>query len=132
MIERVKPSARECALLFLKAVEERNSRRKPSARLRIPEVSLRRICIRNRLTPEFLDELQEWMLSAGWLLIQTGKFFGALKVQAVEGWPRLGSARIAPLLTEVADGSCDFEALEYLWPRNGEQSESELTEDEEA
>src|SRR2546422_3622615 len=115
---RYKPSARECALLFLKLIDEREERRgreKVMTRAQISGGSLKRLWKRERLSEQFLEEVQDWLLSAGWALFYAGGIYGAVKTDAVGNWPTLASSRIAPVLARVALGDTGvFDELEYL------------------
>jgi hypothetical protein len=112
---RYKPSPRECMLLFLRLIQEREARRQQlMTRAQIAEVSLKKLWNRERLTEEFLGDVQEWLLTAGWTLFYAGTVYGAVKIAAVKNWPSLAAKHIRPELVEVADGKYDFERLERL------------------
>src|SRR5688500_6880298 len=59
-----KPTVRECALLLLRlmAVKE-EERGREVTRLRVAEISLRRLWGRRRISPEFAEEVAEWLSS---------------------------------------------------------------------
>src|SRR3954470_10016640 len=61
-----KPTVRQCALLLLRLIElkEQEMGREVS-RLRIAEVSLKRLWGRRRISPEFVEAVAEWMSDAG-------------------------------------------------------------------
>src|SRR5262249_50403180 len=102
---RYKPTPRECALLFLRLVDEREGRRsKATTRLRLSETTLKRLWNRERLTEDFLRDVDEWLLTAGWVLISGASTFGAVKEEAVNNWPRISATRIGDTLKEVAQG----------------------------
>jgi hypothetical protein len=110
-----KPDPRECAMLFLKLVDERVTRRgKEMTRAQISEGSLKRLWKRERFSDQFLEEVQDWLLSTGWALFYAGGVYGAVKTDAVGNWPTLASSRIASLLNDVARGKFEFDALESL------------------
>jgi hypothetical protein len=110
-----KPSPRECAMLFLKLVEERDARRdKAMTRAQLSEGSLKRLWKRERFSERFLEEVHDWLLSAGWALFYAGGVYGAVKTDAVGNWPTLASSRIKSVLDSVALGKFKFEELEYL------------------
>jgi hypothetical protein len=119
---RYKPSPRECALLFLKLIDVREGRRKQlggrkkaMTRAQISTGSLKRLWKRERLSEPFLEEVEDWLLSAGWALFYAGRVYGAVKSDAVGNWPTLASSRIAPVLARVALGDTHvFDDLEYL------------------
>ena len=80
-------------------------------RFRVSELTLKRICGRPRLHPEFLIEMQDWLLQLGWAFFFAGRSYGMIKLVAVDSWTRLGSKRIADELDAVAKGSFDFAPL---------------------
>lgn len=80
-LNRYKPTPRECVLLFLLLVRERRDRRgKPTSRARLSEITLKQLWNREVLSRPFLDEVQEWLLAAGWTLIYAGSTYAAIKV----------------------------------------------------
>jgi hypothetical protein len=112
-LNRYKPTPRECVLLFLLLVRERQDRRgKPTSRARLSEITLKRLWNREALTRPFLDEVQEWLLSVGWTLIYAGSTYAAVKVDSVLDWPPHSAKRLAPELSLVAQGTYDFAELE--------------------
>ncbi len=112
---RFKPDPRECAILFLKLIEEREKRRdKKMTRAKISEGSLKGLWKRGRFSDPFLAEVQDWLLSAGWALFYAGRVYGAVKTDAVGNWPTLASTRIGSVLDQVGLGEFKFEELEYL------------------
>src|SRR5438132_1211920 len=114
-ILRYKPTPRECALLFLRLIQEREERlEKSTTRCRLPAVTMRNLWHRNLLTQDFLGEVQEWLLSAGWAFINGGSTFGAVRLEALKNWPRVASSRIANDLKAVKSGEFDFAELEPL------------------
>ena len=112
---KYKPNPREAAMLFLKLVDEREKRRdKAMTRAQISEGSLKRLWKRERFSDQFLGEVEDWLLSAGWALFYAGGVYGAVKTDAVGNWPTLASSRIASVLDGVALGEFKFTELEYL------------------
>jgi len=110
-----KPDCREAAMLLLHAIQERGNRRgKPLTRGRLSRVTLKRLWNREQLTEQWLDEVNEWLLSAGWTLVFAGRTFGAVKTEIVENWPRIASKYLDPVIDEVKQGSFDFSQLEHL------------------
>jgi hypothetical protein len=122
---RYKPTPRECALLFLKLIQEREERRKNTTRCRLPAVTVRNLWNRELLTEAFLDDVQDWLLSAGWAFINAGSTFGAVKVEALKNWPRVASGRIKDVLNEVKSGKYDFSKLEPLMATEEADDEQE-------
>jgi hypothetical protein len=110
-----KPDGREAAMLLLRAIKERGERRgKPMTRARLSRVTLKRLWNREQLTEQWLDEVNEWLLSAGWTLVFAGRTFGAVKTDIVENWPRIASKNLADVIDDVKQGSFDFSRLEDL------------------
>jgi len=70
--------------------------------------------VRARISSGFLEEVQEWLLVAGWALIFAGTTYAMIKVTAVEGWTRLASKRIAAELESVKKGKFDFASQQHL------------------
>ena len=123
-LEPFRPTAFQSALLLLRLRESRDEEKKKNktkdkeekgmTRFRVSELTLKRICGRPRLHPEFLTEMQDWLLRAGWAFFFADRSFGMIKLEAVESWTRLGSKRIADDLDAVAKGDFDFAPLLQL------------------
>jgi hypothetical protein len=126
-IEPFRPTAFQSALLLLRLRESRDDEKKRKTRtksktkeekgmtrFRVSELTLKRICGRPRLHAEFLTEMQDWLLRAGWAFFFADRSFGMIKLEAVESWTRLGSKRIADELDAVANGGFDFAPLVHL------------------
>jgi hypothetical protein len=110
-----KPTPKECALLLLRLVEEREERRKSKmTRVRLAEMTLKHLWNRQRLTEQFLQEVEEWLLTAGWALVYAGSTFGAVKIGTVENWPRVSSKRLADEIGDVVGGKFKFADLEHF------------------
>src|SRR5438045_3195484 len=88
-------TAQECAVLLLRLIELRNEEVPPATRVRLSELTLRRLWGRNRLSPEFLEEVQEWCWRAGWTLFFAKTTYAAIRTSAVLNWSRLSSNRLA-------------------------------------
>src|SRR5213592_495533 len=97
------PDALECAILVLLLV-----RTKERLRIRLAEITLKRLWNRRRLNDDFLGEVQEWLFRAGWVLFDAGTAYGLIKTKAVDGWPRVTSKDLGPQLEKVARGQFDF------------------------
>jgi hypothetical protein len=111
----VKLDANQCALVVLRAIEERGQRRGTRlTRARLSEASLKALWIRETITREWLDQINEWLLSAGWILIEAGGTYGAIKVTVVENWPRVASAHMQDDLTRIKLGKFDFKQWNRL------------------
>ena len=123
--EPFRPTAFQSALLLLRLHELRDEEKKNKTktketedkkvqgmtRFRVSELTLKRISGRPRLHPEFLIEMQDWLLRAGWAFFFADRSFGMIKLEAVETWTRLGSKRIAKELDAVAKDDFDFAPL---------------------
>ena len=127
--EPFRPTAFQSALLLLRLRELRDEEKKNKTktrkdteekkdqtmtRFRVSELTLKRICGRPRLHPEFLIEMQDWLLRAGWAFFFAGRSFGMIKLEAVETWTRLGSKWISEELDGFAKGDPDFAPLAHL------------------
>jgi hypothetical protein len=125
--EPFRPTAFHSALLLLRLHELRDEEKKNKTktkdteekkvqvtRFRVSELTLKRICGRPRLHAEFLTEMQDWLLRAGWAFFFADRSYGMIKLEAVETWTRLGSKRIADELDAVAKGGFDFAPLVHL------------------
>jgi len=111
----VKPSSEQSALMVLRALEERGQRRgKELTRARISGATLKLLCNRETITPQWLDELNEWCLSAGWVLIHAGSTYAAVKMSVIENWPRVAAKHLATELEAVKRGKFNFNSLSRL------------------
>jgi len=116
MPNRYKPNARESTLLFLRLIDAREGwTKKAMTRVRLSELTLKRLWNRQRLTDQFLAEVQEWFLTAGWALVYAGNTYAAVKVDAVQNWPRVSSKRISNEIDAVKNGAFNFEKLEQFF-----------------
>ena len=105
----------KAALVLLRALEERGERRdKQLTRARLSAVTLKRLWGRETITREWLEKVNEWLLSAGWMLIDGGSTYGAVKVTVIENWPRVASKHMKAELEKIKQGAFDFGALHYL------------------
>jgi hypothetical protein len=110
-----KPDARQCALLLLRLIEERGQRRKEkTTRVRLAELTLKKLWNRKRLTDQFLEEVGEWLLTAGWVLIYASSTFGAVKIDVVENWPRVSFKNLTHEIDQVVRDKFNFDNLEHL------------------
>jgi hypothetical protein len=111
----VKLDPNQCALVLLRALEERGERRgKPLTRARLSEASLKALWNRETITRDWLDQINEWLLSAGWILIEAGATYGAIRVTVVENWPRVASAHMQADLTRIRLNDFDFKQWNRL------------------
>jgi hypothetical protein len=79
---------------------------------------------RRRISPEFAEEVAEWLSGAGVTLFFAGSTYAAVKTSVVESWPRVTSKRLRADLLKVAQGTFDFSRLEPLLAVSG-QNEGE-------
>jgi hypothetical protein len=103
------PDALECAILLLLLVQP-----KGRTRIRLAEITLKRLWKRRRLGDEFVAEVQEWLFRAGWALFYAGTTFGLVKTKSVEGWPRVTSKELEAELEKVVRGRFDFSRYYHL------------------
>jgi hypothetical protein len=103
------PDALECALLLLLLIQP-----KEGNRVRLAEITLKRLWKRRRLADEFLRDVTEWLFRGGWALFYAGTTFAAVKVKSVQGWPRVTSKDLGAELEKVARGQFDFSRHYHL------------------
>jgi hypothetical protein len=108
------PNAQECAILLLHLIEVRGGDSQPVNRVRLSELTLKRLWSRNRLSSEFLEEVQEWLSRGGWTLFFAQNTFAAIKTSAVQNWVRVSSKLIADDLDLVERGELDFQKYLHL------------------
>ncbi len=109
------PDAQECAILLLLLVQAKEGKSgKGYSRVRVAEITLKRLWGRHRLDDEFLRQVEEWLFRAGWALFYAGTTFALVQTKSVEGWPRVSSKRLAAQLKEVAEGDFNFEPYYHL------------------
>src|SRR3954452_2797456 len=110
-----KPTPRECALLVLHLIHAKEQERgKQLLRLRIAEMSLKRLGGRRRISPEFVEDVAEWLSGAGITLFFAGSTYAVVRTSVVESWPRVTSKRISADMRAVAQGAFNFARLEPL------------------
>ena len=107
------PNAQECAILLLLMIEVRGGEQ-PVSRVRLSELTLKRLWSRNRLSSEFLEDVQEWLSRGGWTLFFAQNTFAAIKTSAVQNWVRVSSKLIADDLDLVERGEFDFQKYLHL------------------
>jgi hypothetical protein len=111
---------RQCALMILASLEERGSRRadgKVLTRARFTRLTLKNLCDREMITQAWIDRVNESLMKAGWVLIDAGTTYGAVKVSVVENWPRAISKNLKNLKSDLADvkkGASEWNKLERL------------------
>ena len=110
-----KPSERECALPLLELIRSKEQEMgKEMTRLRIAEISLRRLWVRRRITPDLVEGVSEWLSGAGITLFDAGTTYAVVRTDVVEGWPRVASKRLNTILLDVGKGTFDFSTLQHL------------------
>ncbi len=125
---RYKPNGREAALLLLRLIEAKDiGADRPRTRAQLAEITLKRLWNRNRLEEQFLAEVSEWLLTAGWALLFAGSTYGVVRTSTVENWSPISSKRIQPELDAVAAGQFDFTELERLL--DGPREDDQIVED---
>ena len=108
------PSASQCASLLLHvfALTDKSrtkSTRKPLTRAKLSQGMLRELWKRPRLTPEFVQEVSDWLVGAGWVLFYAGRVYGAVRVSAVANWPRVSANPLPSQDREkIAAGNYDY------------------------
>jgi hypothetical protein len=104
------PDACESAVLLLLLIQTREG----ATRVRLSEMTLKRLWTRHRLTDDFLDEVKEWLFRAGWALFYAKTTYAAVRTNVVPNWPRLSSKRLAIELKQIEEGVFDFERYIHL------------------
>lgn len=120
---------RQCALMILLSLQERGSRRalgKVLTRARISRLTLKKLCDRETITQPWIDRVNESLLKAGWVLLDAGTTYGAVKVNVVENWPRAVSKNLKPVLEKVKKGTFDFGKLQGLMRKETWQTTTHL------
>jgi hypothetical protein len=108
------PNPREAALMVLHLLDRKRREGRDVSRARLTEITIRRLWARTRVPDDFLLQVQEQLLGAGWALFWAGSSYAIIRVSAVEGWPRLSSKRVADDLQLMLRGHFEFDAIEPL------------------
>ena len=119
------PTGWQCALLILlliqareEELEKKGSPRKVS-RARISQNTIRKICGRSQIPNDFLLEVQEYLLAAGWALFCIGPtHYAIIKLELVLGWSRISSKRVAEELKLVPRGNFPWKKYDHLLSPN--------------
>ena len=120
---------RQCALMILASLEERGSRRtdgKVLTRARFTKLTLKKLCDRETITQAWIDRVNESLMKAGWVLIDAGTTYGAVKVNVVENWPRAISKNLKAELAEVKEGTFVWDKLERLMSKEAWETTTHL------
>jgi hypothetical protein len=116
LVEPYLPTPKECASLILRVIESREQERKKRvSRARFAELTLKRLWGRQRLSLEFVAEVQQWLLLRGWVFMFAGSTYAVIRSSIVESWVRLSSKRIAEEVNAVRNGEFDFGHHRHLW-----------------
>jgi hypothetical protein len=108
---------RQCALMILASLAERGTRRtdgKVMTRARFTRLTLKKLCDRETITQAWIDRVNESLMKAGWILIDAGTTYGAVKVSVVENWPRAIYKNLKSELADVKEGTFEWSKLEPL------------------
>jgi hypothetical protein len=115
------PTEWQCALLIcllIRAREEEFEKKgleRKVSRARISQNTIRRLCGRSQIANDFLLEVQEFLLAAGWALFCVGPtHYAIIKLESVQGWSRISSKRIADELKLVPRGTFPWKKYEDL------------------
>ena len=121
-----RPDDRECAMLISHLLATKQAEvAKEVTRARLSDVTLRRLFRRQRITPEFLVEVQEWLHRAGWVLFFAGTTYAVVKIKVIDGWGRISSKRIGEDLKKVGRGEFVFDFSGAFAPWSGISGEDE-------
>ncbi|MGU3557954.1 hypothetical protein [Methylobacterium radiotolerans] len=105
MRKKYQPTPSETATLVVHLISEyAREKAKATTRARISQQTLRLISSRTHLRSRFKDDWAEAMELIGWLSIPVGDNFAIIKTDTTDGWPRIGSKRIAEVLKRVHRG----------------------------
>jgi len=111
-------------IAHLLATKEKEAEREVT-RARLSEITLQRLFGRQRISPELLVEVQEWLFRVGWILFFAGTTYAVIRMKVVDGWGRISSKRIGDDLEKVGSGEFDFESLEHLLVGSESSGEAE-------
>ncbi len=115
------PTPWQCALLILCVIRARDDEFKKKglertiSRARLSQNTIRKLCSRSQIPNDFLLEMQEYLLAAGWALFCIGPtHYAIVKLESVRGWSRISSNRIADDLKLVPRGEFPWKKYEGL------------------
>jgi hypothetical protein len=123
---------RQCALMILASLKERGDRRtggKVLTRARFTKLTLKNLCDRETITQAWIDRVNESLMKAGWVLLDAGTTYGAVKVSVVENWPRAIYKNLTNLKSELADvkkGPSEWSKLERLMRKEAWETTTHL------
>jgi hypothetical protein len=110
MAEPHLPTARECAILLLLLIETRAN----TTRVRLSELTLKRLWTRGRLPDGLIEKVTEYMFKSGWCLFYAETTFAAVRISVVENWPRLSSKRMENEIRKIQEGAFKFDRYTHL------------------
>lgn len=124
-------SGRQGAIVLLHVFALRDQkRRKPMTRANLSAPTLRRLWGRPQLKEEFLQDVTEWMLVAGWAFFNAGSTYAAVRISAVANWPSVASKSVKSELGAIAAGQLPSGADEnLLWQDFSASAENESSPD---
>jgi hypothetical protein len=126
------PTVDEAALIFQHLMRARErERQKELQRIRLPDVTIRRLWARERLSDAFLRDIQIRLLGLGWVFFDAGAGYGAVRVEAWENWPAVSTRPIRAALQALLQGEAGITDLANLIEGPAGESDEEQTEAEE-
>ena len=69
---------------------------------------------RRRISPEFVEDVAEWLSGVGVTLFFADSTYAVVKTSVVARWPRTTSKRLNADVRAVAQGTFNFSDLEHL------------------
>jgi hypothetical protein len=120
-------TSRQVAVLIVHLVLAYDKEKgKTTTRFRISGRTLRalssRVHLRESLINEVIDEMSAW----GWAMFPVGDHFALIRVEVVDGWPRIASKRIREVLRRAHEGDESvFNEIELSLERLRELPEDE-------
>jgi hypothetical protein len=112
-----RPNKRQCAMLIVHLLATKQQEvpgNREVTRARLSEITLQRLFMRRRISPELLAEVQEWLFRVGLVLFFAGTTYAVVKTKVIDGWGRISSKRIGKDLEKVGRGEFDYNTLEHL------------------
>jgi hypothetical protein len=115
-------TAAEAAVVLLGALEERGNRRgKPLTRARLSRSTLKQLWNREIITVRLIEEINEHLAGAGWVIVTTETMYGAVKISVIENWPRVAAKHFEAAVHTNPDGTVDTERYSALMSREAWQ-----------
>ena len=112
-----RPNKRQCAMLIVHLLDTKQQEvpgNREVTRARLSEITLQRLFMRRRISPELLAEVQEWLFRVGWVLFFAGTTYAVVKMKVIDGWGRISSKRIRVDLENVENGKFKYDTIEHL------------------